>query len=362
LAILAPWRFNLPELLMGWTGLAAPGFVAGFGVASAVLRGDINRWGRVGDRTVTTKLSRREWLAASTLAAGVGGLTSTAAGADPNASTGSFTFCLNTSTLSGHKLSLVQEIEVVAKAGYQGIEPWIRELDQYVKEGGSLVDLGKRIKDAGLAVVDLIGFFEWAVDDEGKRKKGLEEARRNMEMARAIGGTRIAAPPFGATDRADLDLRKLAERYRALLEIGDSFGVTPIVEVWGFSKPISRLGEAAFVAIESGHPKAAILADVYHLHKGGSDFGGLHLLAPDAIPVLHMNDYPDLPREKLTDADRVYPGDGVAPLKEIFRAFRSMGSRVNLSLELFNREYWKEDALKVARTGLEKMKAAVEPA
>ncbi len=181
-------------------------------------------------------------------------------------------------------------------------------------------------------------------------------------MARAIGGTRIAAPPFGATNEANLDLRKVAERYRALLEIGDGFGVTPIVEVWGFSKPISRLGEAAFVAIESGHPKAAILADVYHLHKGGSDFGGLHLLGPDAIPVIHMNDYPDRPREKLTDADRVYPGDGVAPLKEIFRTLRSMGSRVNLSLELFNRAYWKLDPLTVARTGLEKMKAVVGPA
>ena len=307
-----------------------------------------------------TTLSRREWLAASAsaLGVGVGGLAGPAVGAEPGEA-GSFAFCLNTSTLSGHKLSIVQEVEIVAKAGYQGIEPWIRELDQHVKEGGSLVDLGKRIKDSGLAVVDLIGFFEWAVDDEGRRKKGLEEARRNMEMVRAVGGTRIAAPPYGATDQADLDLRKVAERYRALLEIGDGHGVTPIVEVWGFSRPISRLGEAAFVAIESGHPRAAILADVYHLHKGGSDFGGLHLLGPDSIPVLHMNDYPDLPREKLNDSDRVYPGDGVAPLKELFQTLRSLGFRVNLSLELFNREYWKLDAMTVARTGLEKMKAVV---
>ena len=312
-----------------------------------------------GDRNVTTTLSRREWLAASVMAAGVGLVARPASGDGSKAATGPFTFNLNTSTISGQKLTLVQEVEIVAKAGYQGIEPWTREIDQHVKAGGSLADLGKTIRDSGLAVVDVIGFFEWAVDDEAKRKKGLEQARRDMEMVRAIGGARIAAPPFGATDQANLDLRKVAERYRALLEIGDQVGVTPIVEVWGFSKPISRLGEAAMVAVESGHPRAAILADVYHLHKGGSDFGGLHLLGPDAIPVLHMNDYPDLPREKLTDADRVYPGDGVAPLKELFRTLRSLGFRVDLSLELFNRDYWKDDPLKVARTGLEKMKAVV---
>ncbi len=313
-----------------------------------------------GNRIVTTsKLSRRDLMAASAGVVGTGFLARPTVGAGPKEETGSITFGMNTSTIQGQKLTIAKEVEIVAKAGYQGIEPWIRELDQHVKDGGTLADLGKQIKDAGLTVIDAIGFFEWAVNDDAKRKKGLEEARRNMEMVRAIGGTRLAAPPFGATNQADLDLRKTAERYRALLEIGDSYGVTPIVEVWGFSKPISRLGEAAMVAIESGHPKAAILADVYHLHKGGSDFGGLHLLGPDAIPVLHMNDYPDLPREKLTDADRVYPGDGVAPLKELFRTIRVLGLRVNLSLELFNREYWKLDALTVARTGLEKMKAVV---
>ena len=93
---------------------------------------------------------------------------------------------------------------------------------------------------------------------------------------------------------------------------------------------------------------------------GSSRWKGWVLDEPDSIPILHMNDYPDLPREKLSDADRVYPGDGVAPLKELFRNLRTLGFRVNLCLELFNREYWKLDALTVARTGLEKMKAVVD--
>lgn len=304
------------------------------------------------------EMTRRGWLATS---AGVAGATllageSTEAAKPPAAEP--YGFALNTSTISGQKLSLEKEIELVAAAGYSGIEPWTREMEQHVKGGGSLVDLGKKARDLGLAIVDVIGFFEWAVDDDARRAKGLEQARHEMERVRQMGGTRIAAPPFGATDQAGLDLRKVAERYRALLELGEGFGVTPLVEIWGFSKPISRLGEAAMVAIESGHPRAAILADVYHLHKGGSDFGGLHLLGPDAIPVIHMNDYPDRPREKLVDADRVYPGDGVAPWPALFRALRAIGFHGHLSLELFNRDYWKLDALTVARTGLEKMKAA----
>ena len=73
-----------------------------------------------------------------------------------------------------------------------------------------------------------------------------------------------------------------------------------------------------------------------------------------------MNDYPaNPPRATINDADRVYPGDGIAPLADLVRILRGIGFRGYFSLELFNREYWKQDARMVARTGLEKMRAIV---
>jgi sugar phosphate isomerase/epimerase len=309
------------------------------------------------------ELSRREWLAGASLAVGAGlagTLASPATAAEP-AGKEPFVFCFNTATIMGQKLPLPEQVDVTAKAGYQAFEPWVRDLDQYVKGGGSLKDVAKRISDHGLVVPSSIGFAEWLVEDEARRKKGLEQAKRDMDLVQQLGGKRLAAPPVGATDQADLNLMKAADRYRTLLEIGDKIGVVPQVEVWGFSKSLSRLGETALVAIESAHPKACILADVYHLHKGGSGFEGLKLLGPAALQIFHMNDYPETPgRDKITDAHRVYPGDGVAPLKTMLRDLRALGFRGVLSLELFNRDYWKQDALAVARTGLEKMKAVAQ--
>ena len=133
--------------------------------------------------------------------------------------------------------------------------------------------------------------------------------------------------------------------------------------MWGFSTTLGRLGEAAQVAIDSGHSQACILADVYHLYKGGSSFEGLRLLNGAAMHCFHMNDYPAAPpRESIRDADRVYPGDGVAPLTQILRDLMATGFRGTLSLELFNPTYWKQDPLTVARTGLAKMRAAVAKA
>ena len=308
-------------------------------------------------------MSRRGWLAAGAGMLGTTAFAERSQGRAEGRPAGEpFGYCLNTSTIQGQAVPLAEEIALIAEAGYDGIEPWIREIDRHVQAGGTLADLGRQARDRNLPIEDVIGFFDWAVDDDARRAKGLDEARRNMEMVRAIGGTRIAAPPSGATDRGDMDLRRVADRYRVLAEIGAGFGVTPIVEVWGFSKSLTQLGDAAMVAIGSGRPEAAILPDVYHLRKGGSAPGGLALLRGSAIGIFHFNDYPDAPTDTLTDAARVYPGDGVAPLGEILRTLRAIGYGGMLSLELFNRAYWKQDARDVARTGLAKMKAVVRAA
>jgi len=308
-------------------------------------------------------MSRREWLtrtgAAGLATAGVA-VTSLAQEQSATKQDFPFTLCLNTSTIRGQELGIVREVEVTAQAGYKAIEPWMGTLDKYAKEGGSLKDLGKKIADLGLTVESAIGFANWIVDDDAARKAGLEQAKRDMETLQQIGGKRIAAPPVGAHQTAGPALPVIAERYRALLELGHQMGVIPQLEVWGFSKTLSRLGETLYVASEARHPDSCVLPDIYHLHKGGSDFEGMKLLAGAAIHCFHVNDYPQkIDLATLNDADRVYPGDGDAPMRDIFQTLVRNGFRGVLSLELFNREYWKQDALQVARTGLEKTRETV---
>jgi 2-keto-myo-inositol isomerase len=311
------------------------------------------------------KISRRKALTSTALAMGAALTPSGLAAAEGSAVGASapgavpFRFSLNMATIRGHKLGIVKEIEVAAAAGYDGIEPWVDSIQEYTRSGGSLEDLKKRIADAGLTVEGAIGFPEWIVDDETRRNQGMERAKREMDLVARIGGKRFAAPPAGATDLPKLDLVKAAERYRALLEVGDELGIVPELEVWGFSKNMSRLGECVGVAIETGHPKACVLPDVFHLHKGGSDFHGLALLGPRMAQVLHMNDFPmNIPREQINDGARVFPGEGGAPLAEILTAFASSGGPKVLSVEVFNRDYYQQEALSVAKNGLSKMKHA----
>lgn len=275
-----------------------------------------------------------------------------------------FAYALNTGTIRGQKLGLVGEIEATAKAGYTGIEPWLGTIHEYVQGGGSLREIRRRCEDCGLQVCSGIGFAAWVVDDDQQRRAGLEQMKRDMDVLAQIGGTHIAAPPSGANRPGTrLDLDAAAERYAALLELGREMGVIPQVEIWGSSANLSHGAQALYVAAQSGHPDACVLLDAYHMYRGGTPPSVLKLLGRQAVHCFHMNDYPaQPPRETITDADRIWPGDGIAPLAEILGYLAANHCQVILSLELFNRDYWQLPAAEAARQGLEKMKAAVAAA
>jgi 2-keto-myo-inositol isomerase len=268
-----------------------------------------------------------------------------------------FGYCLNTSTIRGAGLPIDRELEIAAEAGFQAVEPWIEEIEQFVSRGGTLRDLRRRIDDLGLSIAGAVGFAEWIVEDEKQRASGLERMKRDMDLVAEIGGRFIAAPPIGAHEAGQPkpSLIQVAERYAAILDLGTRTGVTPILELWGASQILSRMSEVTFVATETAHPNACLLLDSYHLYKGGSGFGGIHLLSGAALPVLHINDYPaEPPRAQIDDSDRVYPGDGIAPLGDLMRTLDAIDFRGFLSVELFNPEYWQHPPQEVARRALEK--------
>jgi sugar phosphate isomerase/epimerase len=297
-------------------------------------------------------MDRRHAIKAATLASGLTLLRPAFAGREKKEA--SFKFSLNTSTISGQKGGIEKYIDIAARAGYDCIEFWIGDLKEFVEKGGSLGSLKKKLSDSHVFAANAIGFAPWMPDDEEVRKAGLKQMREEMEMTAELGCTRIAAPAAGV--KTTPDLFKVGERYRDLLALGRETGVTPQLEFWG-SSVFFHIGQALMAVAVSNDAAARILPDVYHLFRGNSGFECLKMIDGRMIEIIHMNDYPgNIAREKMEDKDRVFPGDGIAPLKQILTDLKNMGGEKILSLELFNRELWKQDPQQVAVTGLAKMK------
>ena len=271
-------------------------------------------------------------------------------------------FAMNASTFRGYGLGLADQVKAAMSAGFAGFEPWMKDI-RAAKEAGTLADVCQAARDGGLEFVNGIAFGQWVHPDPKKRAAGLEETKQDMALLAELGCPCVAASMFGMQSKGSpiLKAEEIAERYAVVLDLGKEMGVKPLLEYWGHSVNLPRLRTRSEVLRLLNRPDAAILADVYHTYRGGGSFETYRRLSASTLPVLHVNDYPSSPaREKLVDADRVWPGDGIAPWRGIFAALDAAGTDPWLSIEVFNPNYWKSTPAATAAEGFGKLKLTYE--
>ena len=303
---------------------------------------------------MANEVTRRSFLQTSSMAgAGLAALSPVAAsektfqkGASP------WPICINTSTI--RPTPLEKKIAVTVAAGYDGIELWIDELENYEKEGGKLEDLAKRLTDLGLFVPNVIGLWGGIPADPAKWEESLGPTRNRMRMMAAVGSKHAACIPPGKP--ADVDREWCAQCYRELVQIGrDEYGISVALEFVGFIESIHRFGDAAGIATDANIPEACLIMDTFHLHRGGSGFEGIRHIQGNFIADFHINDVPaEPPREEMSDKHRIYPGDGVLPLASVLQQLKQIGYTGPLSVEMFNEEHYAQDSQVVAETALRK--------
>jgi 2-keto-myo-inositol isomerase len=268
-----------------------------------------------------------------------------------------FRTSLNASTLFPFELDLKQQARIAAEAGYEGLEVWVKDIDAFLAAGGTLKELRAYVADTGVTLVNAIAFWPWADADEATRERGFAQAERELRMLAELGCRAAAAPPYGNVEATSLDA--MAGYFARLAPRAREIGVEPYLEFWGRARRLSRLSEAMYVAIESRVPDVKLLLDPFHMYTGGTDPASLAYLKGANIGVVHVNDYPAAPpRATITDADRVFPGEGIGASHELARMLQSAGYDGFLSLELFISDFGGASALDIARRGREAILAA----
>ncbi len=266
-----------------------------------------------------------------------------------------FLYCLNTSTI--RPTPLLDKIRIAGVVGYQAIEPWNDEITEYLSQGGSLGDLKQALADAGLKVVSMIALHGWITAEGDEKLKVFAECRRRMDQAAALESPYIVASP----PRGVVDLDQARARFTELLALGRSAGVTPSMEFLGFSEGIKKLDLAWAIASGTGAADATVVADVFHMIRGGGSVDDLLTIEGKQLACFHINDVPASPDPLTqTDADRVMLGEGIADLPRVLANLRSIGYGGPLSLELFNRTLWEHDPADVVRRGIDRLRALVE--
>lgn len=264
-----------------------------------------------------------------------------------------FKVAINTSTVRPFALSVLDQIDVAADAGFDGVELWVRDIRAFAEEGHKPEEIARRAEDRGVAIINGIAFFKWTDSDPDERRDGLEQARREIDLLRRVGCRAVAAPPTGSV--AGLGFGEIAENFAVLDVVARGMGVTPILEFWGRSPVLRSVTEAKRVLQQTTVANASILLDLFHMYTGGSTIDDVLRLRSEEVGLVHINDYPaDPPRETITDSDRVMPGDGSGSVLDFYRALTAIGYSGYLSVELFRREYAAGSAAGVAKEAHDK--------
>jgi 2-keto-myo-inositol isomerase len=149
----------------------------------------------------------------------------------------------------------------------------------------------------------------------------------------------------------------IAESVRVLNELADisePYGVSLAFEFLGQTDcSVQTLDLAKKIVDEVDRKSVGVVIDSFHFYAGNSSFEAIDSLDPSKLFIFHINDAENLPKEKLTDAERLYPGLGILPLAEIKAHFDKIGYDRMASIEIFRPEYWDQDPFEVAKKAKE---------
>lgn len=269
----------------------------------------------------------------------------------------SFLYSLNASTI--RTTPLLDKIRITAEAGYQGIELWFDEVEEFLSQGGELETISSAIQESGLAIPTMIMLRDWWSASAEEYPAVFDVCLKRIQLAAKLGAEFVISCPH--REKPDYDLG--AQRYRELLEAGIEAGAKPAVEFLGFVADVTKIEDALQIVEKSGHPQATLVLDPFHVFRGGGSMETIAQLKPEQIAISHFNDAVDtIPREEQRDPDRVMPGDGHLDLTRYCHLLKQIGYQSWLSLELFREDLWQQDPLDVAKQGLERMQTIAENA
>jgi 2-keto-myo-inositol isomerase len=264
---------------------------------------------------------------------------------------------------TGDGVAILTDIEVAGEAGYDFVELRDGKIEKHLMEGGSLVELTVALAKSRLRVLSVNTLDDATLHSGAELEERVAQCERLCGWAEALGAPYVIVGPTyraGRTIPADLILERTAESLRRYVTVAGAHGVRIAFEFIGYEDCSINNLSAALAAIDRvGDGRLGLVIDAFHFYVGGSSFEVLERLDPSRLLIVHMTDADHGDRARLGKPNRIFPGEGVLPLKQMIQSLRRIDYRGPYSLELLRPQYWTMDPAFVARRGLESMRRFV---
>ena len=246
---------------------------------------------------------------------------------------------------------LETDIKAASEAGFELIEIWAAKLREFLKTK-TTADLKKLLTENNIEPysINSIEHITFRTAEDYMQIKA--ETEELTSIAGEIGCPYVVVVPGKLPENASKE-EIINESVRVLNELGDiaeKHNVGLAFEFLGQTDcSVQTLDLCNEIVEKVNRENIGNVIDTFHFYAGNSTFEAIDTMKPEKLFIFHINDAENLPKENLTDAHRLYPGQGILPIKEIKAHFDKIGYDRMVSIEIFRPEYWNEDPFKVAR-------------
>jgi sugar phosphate isomerase/epimerase len=244
-----------------------------------------------------------------------------------------------------------EDVTAAADGGCRAVEVWLTKLEQHL-ETVSAADTAKLLADRGVTPVAAAYQGGLLLSQGEARKAHFEHFKRRLDLCQRFGvPTLVLAADFAVGP----DATALERAVVSLAQAGQwaaGFGVRLALEFRGGDAFCNNLDTALALVGQCCEPNVCVCLDVFHYYRGPSKSEDLGRLTAANLAHVQVCDVAGVPRELMTDTDRVLPGDGDFALAPIVERLRSIGYAGAVSVELMNPVLWQSRPSQVAELAM----------
>ena len=255
--------------------------------------------------------------------------------------------------------NFADDVAGLADAGGRAAEVWLTKLETHLKSH-SADDTAVLLAERGVNCVAASVQGGLLLSQGEERKAHFDHFRQRLELCERFGVPVMVVVADFAIRPGPTDLQRALVSLTQAGQWADGFGVMLALEFRGGDVFCNNLDSALSLVEATGAANVGVCLDVFHYYKGPSKPEDLERLTPRNLFHVQVCDVPGVPREVMTDSDRVFPGEGDFRLDGIFDRLREIGYAGAVSVELMNPQVGSAKPSQVAELALASLKRFVE--
>ena len=263
--------------------------------------------------------------------------------------------CINQATVL--TTDTIKFLEAAKSNNFTQVELDIGKVEETITKD-SKTALRKCLSDNAITIVSLNAIENYPILTDGEMAKSLTRCKEVIELSNSLNCNTVVVNPneIGA-DQSAMSAR-FDQFMTQIATIADDHNVRVGFEYVSYDDRVVNSLRQSCDKLTKWKSGIGLVLDVFHMYRSGEKINQIPLTDRRKLWIFHINDAPDIPIPQVRDSDREMPLEGVINLRECVSQLHAIGFDGPVSVELFNKRYWKmnpEQVIEKAKISLEEL-------